>query len=182
MRAIPSQNSSRLSLGTLMALCITHSVPISYKSFGLGMSSRGSSWEITANRRFSPKDCTSATEVGRPTVIGRSAPGKMIVSRTARTGTSSISAGSTISTGCAGSCSSTAIAATYHQCSVHNALAPSGALGIASQHPQEVRQLPQMVEGVLRVGAVHSPEKVYIEQIFPGLATQGAGLDLGQAE
>src|ERR1035441_7068431 len=39
--------------------------------------------------RFSPKDCTSATEAGRPTVMGSIAPGKITVSRTVSTGNSS---------------------------------------------------------------------------------------------
>src|ERR1035437_2665805 len=36
MRAMPSQNSSRLSLGTLMALCMTHTVPSAKRSPGPG--------------------------------------------------------------------------------------------------------------------------------------------------
>ena len=39
--------------------------------------------------RFSPSDCTSATEAGRPTVMGSMAPGKITVSRTVSTGSSS---------------------------------------------------------------------------------------------
>ncbi len=72
---MPSQKSSRLSLGTLMALCITHTVPTWKRSSGVGDSTRGSSCETMASVRFSPSDCTSASEVGRPTVIGSSAPG-----------------------------------------------------------------------------------------------------------
>ena len=49
----------------------------------------GSSCETTASVRFSPSDCTSASEAGRPTVMGSSAPGKITVSRTVRTGSSS---------------------------------------------------------------------------------------------
>ena len=75
MRAVPSQNSSRLSRGTRMALCITQRVPISYRSFGCGASTRGSSCETIARARFSPMLCTSATELGRPMVIGNIAPG-----------------------------------------------------------------------------------------------------------
>ena len=89
MRAMPSQNSSRFSLGTRMALCITHTVPTSYRSSGSGASTRGSTCETTPSMRFSPSDCTSATELGRPTVMGSKPRGKSTVSRTVRIGSSS---------------------------------------------------------------------------------------------
>ena len=50
IRAMPSQNNSRLSFGTRIALCITQTVPIWYKSSGVGASTRGSTCETTAKR------------------------------------------------------------------------------------------------------------------------------------
>ena len=173
MRAMPSQNSSRLSLGTRMALCMTQTVPISYMSSGPGVSTRGSCCATTASVRFSPSDCTSATELGRPTVIGSSAPGKMTVSRTARTGTSSTGDASAS----AGSRRRRLFLFYGHAPSL-----ASSALGIAAQHAQKVRKLAQMVQRVLRIGRIHTSQEIQVKQVLPGPPAQRPRLDLGQAE
>src|SRR5205807_10328200 len=55
-------------------------------------------------------------------------------------------------------------------------------LWITPQHAQSVRNLPQVIQGVLRVGRIDASQKVEIEQILPRLPAQGARLDLGKIQ
>src|ERR1022692_1320728 len=56
------------------------------------------------------------------------------------------------------------------------------ALWIAPQYPQHNRNLPQMIQRVLRVGRIHLAQEVEVEQVLPWLSPQGPRLDLGQVE
>src|ERR1017187_10662120 len=56
------------------------------------------------------------------------------------------------------------------------------ALWIAPQYPQHIRNLPQMIQRVLRVGRIHLAQEVKVEQVLPWLSPQGPRLDLGKVE
>src|ERR1017187_4501614 len=56
------------------------------------------------------------------------------------------------------------------------------AFRIATQHAQEIGQLPQMAQRVLRVGRVYAAQEVYIKEILPRFAAQGPRFDFGEIQ
>ena len=89
MRSRPSTKTTRLPLGILTVLWSLAIVPTRWRSTSVGSSTRGSSCATTAKRRSSPcKEFSKARELSRPTVNGRTPPGKRTVSRTGNTGSS----------------------------------------------------------------------------------------------
>src|ERR1019366_374396 len=54
--------------------------------------------------------------------------------------------------------------------------------GIAAQYAQKVRQFPQVVERILRVGRIRAAQEIEIEKIFPRFSPQRVRLDLDQIQ
>ena len=85
MRVEPSTKTTRLPLGILTVLCSLAMVPTRCRSASVGSSTRGSSCATTPSSFRSPSsEFSSASELSRPTVSGRTPPGNRTVSRTGK--------------------------------------------------------------------------------------------------
>ena len=83
----PSRKITTLPFGIFTVLCTLAKVPTLCKSAAAGSSTRGSCWATTPKTLSSPcNELISASELSRPTVSGRTAPGNSTVSLTGRIG------------------------------------------------------------------------------------------------
>src|SRR5258705_1637807 len=83
----PSRKITTLPFGIFTVLCTLAKVPTLCRSAAAGSSTRGSCWATTPKTLSSPcNELISASELSRPTVSGRTAPGNSTVSLTGRIG------------------------------------------------------------------------------------------------
>src|SRR5882724_8946232 len=84
---MPSRKMTTLPFGIFTVLCTLANVPTLCRSAAAGSSIRGSSCATTPRYlSSSERELTRASELSRPTVSGRMAPGNRTVSRTGRIG------------------------------------------------------------------------------------------------